>query len=51
MSNPSASLDWMRFSSWLNIRFQDDQIGILRATHPDKFITHNFVGLYQNQDL
>ena len=50
MSNPSASLDWMRFTSWLNVRFQDDQIKILRELHPDKFITHNFMGLYQNMD-
>ncbi len=50
MSNPSAGLDWMRFTSWLNVRFQDDQINILRALHPDKFITHNFMGLFQNMD-
>ncbi|MBN1559950.1 beta-galactosidase [candidate division KSB1 bacterium] len=50
ISNPGASLDWMRFTSWLNVRFQDDQIKILREYHPDKFITHNFMGLYQNMD-
>ena len=50
ISNPSASLDWMRFTSWLNVRFQDDQIRILRDLCPDHFITHNFMGLYQNMD-
>lgn len=50
ISNPGASLDWMRFTSRLNVRFQDDQIRILRALCPDKFITHNFMGLYQNMD-
>ena len=50
ISNPSASLDWMRFTSWLNVRFQDDQIKILRGYYPDLFITHNFMGLFQNMD-
>ncbi len=50
ISNPSASLDWQRFTSWLNVRFQHDQVDILREHCPDHFITHNFMGLYQEMD-
>ncbi len=48
--NPSACLDWQRFYSWLNVRFQDDQIRILRAACPNHFITHNFMGLFHELD-
>jgi beta-galactosidase len=44
ISNPSASLDWNRFTSWLNVRFQADQIKILREVCPDHFVTHNMMG-------
>ncbi len=44
--NPSACLDWQRFYSWLNVRFQGDQVRILRQVCPDHFITHNFMGLF-----
>jgi beta-galactosidase len=47
-SNPSASLDWDRFASWLNVRFQADQVKILREVCPSDFITHNFMGLYRD---
>lgn len=50
ISNPSASLDWMRFTSWLNVRFQADQVRILRELCPDHFVTHNFMGLYQEMN-
>jgi beta-galactosidase len=46
VSNPSASLDWARFGSWLNVRFQADQVKIIREVCPKHFITHNFMGLY-----
>ncbi len=46
ISNPSACLDWDRFTSWLNVRFQSDQVKIIRETCPNHFITHNFMGLY-----
>ncbi len=49
-SNPSASLDWQRFTSWLNVRFQADQVRILRALAPQHFVTHNFMGLFQEMD-
>jgi beta-galactosidase len=45
-SNPSACLDWQRFYSWLNVRFQRDQVRILRDYYPGKFITHNFMGFF-----
>jgi beta-galactosidase len=44
--NPSACLDWQRFQSWLNVRFQRDQVRILRACCPKHFVTHNFMGLF-----
>jgi len=43
--NPSACLDWRRFHSWINYRFQADQVAILRAVNPNWFITHNLMGL------
>ena len=45
-SNPSALLDWQRYFSWLNVRFQRDQVRILRAGAPRHFVTHNFMGLF-----
>jgi len=51
ISNPSASLDWMRYTSWLNVEFQADQMRILRQVCPrSHFVTHNFMGLFQNMD-
>jgi beta-galactosidase len=51
ISNPSASLDWMRYTSWLNVEFQADQVRIIRDVCPDRqFVTHNFMGLFQNMD-
>ena len=43
--NPSACLDWRRFHSWVNYRFQAAQVTILRAANPNWFITHNLMGL------
>ena len=43
--NPSACLDWRRFNSWINYRFQAGQVKILRAVNSDWFITHNLMGL------
>ncbi len=45
-SNPSASLDWKRFTSWLNVRFQADQIKIIREICPHHFVTHNLMGFH-----
>jgi len=47
-ANPSALLDWQRFYSWLNVRFQRDQVRILREYFPDTFITHNFMGFFSD---
>jgi len=44
--NPGACLDWRRFYSWLNVRFQHDQVRILRECCPRQFVTHNFMGLF-----
>ena len=44
--NPSLCLDWRRFYSWLNVRFQADQVRILRQVCPQHLVTHNFMGLF-----
>jgi beta-galactosidase len=47
ISNPSASLDWQRFTSWQNVDFLTAQVELLRKSCPPaQFITHNFMGLY-----
>ena len=46
--NPGAGLDWQRFFSWLNVRFQADQVRILRSACPKHFVTHNFMGLFSD---
>jgi len=46
--NPGAGLDWQRFFSWLNVRFQADQVRILREGAPKHFVTHNFMGEFSD---
>jgi beta-galactosidase len=48
--NPSLLLDWQRYGSWLNVRFQRDQVRILRRICPKQFITHNFMGYHHELD-
>ncbi len=48
--NPGLLLDWQRYGSWLNVRFQRDQVRILRKTCPKHFITHNFMGYHSDLD-
>jgi len=48
--NPSACLDWVRYQSWLNVRFQHDQVAILRECCPNHFVTHNFMGLHSGMN-
>jgi len=48
--NPGLLLDWQRYGSWLNVRFQRDQVTILRRTCPTQFITHNFMGYHSDLD-
>jgi beta-galactosidase len=43
--NPGACLDWRRFNSWINARFQAGLVGIVRAANPRWFVTHNMMGL------
>ncbi len=50
MGNPGACLDWKRFITWLQARFQADQVNIVRALCPDDFVTHNFMGLFSSLD-
>lgn len=50
ISNPSACLDWQRFTSHLNIRFQADQIKIIREICPNHFVTHNLMGFHTGID-
>jgi len=46
--NPSLMLDWHRFNSWLNVRFQNEQISIIKEVCPHHFVTHNFMGFGTN---
>jgi len=39
-----------RHYSWLNERFQREQVEILRALCPGHFVTHNFMGLFEELD-
>jgi beta-galactosidase len=49
ISNPSASLDWHRFISHMQVDFHDAQVRILREIcPPSQFITHNFMGLHDS---
>jgi beta-galactosidase len=48
--NPSLCLDWQRYHSHLNVRFQRDQVRILRQACPKHFVTHNFMGLFSDLD-
>lgn len=49
-SNPSLALDYARFYSDQVVSFQKEQIDILRRVSPHHFITHNFMGFYDNLD-
>jgi beta-galactosidase len=44
--NPSLCLDFQRYHSHINVRFQRDQVRLLREICPNHFITHNFMGLF-----
>jgi beta-galactosidase len=48
--NPSLCLDFQRYLSWLNVRFQREQVRIIRELCPGHFITHNLMGLYSDLD-
>jgi beta-galactosidase len=42
--NPGLGLDYRRFMSDAYVRFQQEQVDILRRNCPDQFVTHNFMG-------
>jgi beta-galactosidase len=42
--NPGLDLDFRRFMSDTFVRFQQEQVDILRQVCPKHFITHNFMG-------
>lgn len=45
--NPGACYDWRQFNSWLNVRFQHEQLEIIREICPeDHFITHNLMSFH-----
>lgn len=46
--NPSMWLDYRRFVTWQEVRFQAEQVRVLRACCPKHFVTHNCMGLYPN---
>ena len=48
--NPSLLLDFLRFISDSTIEYQNLQVEILRKICPDKFITHNLMGLFGGLD-
>lgn len=48
--NPSLMLDFQRWSSDTVADFQRMQIEILRRANPDWFITHNFMGAFDEVD-
>jgi beta-galactosidase len=47
--NPGLGLDYRRFMSDAWVRFQQEQVEILRGRCPDHFITHNFMGFRFDQ--
>jgi beta-galactosidase len=42
--NPGLDLDFRRFMSDAYVKFQQEQVDILRPACPGQFITHNFMG-------
>jgi beta-galactosidase len=47
--NPGLDLDYRRFMSDCHVRFQQEQVDILRQVCPGHFITHNFRGFRFDQ--
>ncbi len=44
--NPGLCLDWRRYTSWLNVRLQREQVRILREVCPRHFVTHNTMSFH-----
>ncbi|HEX3721787.1 MAG TPA: beta-galactosidase [Nitrolancea sp.] len=49
-ANPSHQLDFIRFSSDQLVRFQEEQVAILRQCSPGRWVTHNFMRLQPDFD-
>jgi beta-galactosidase len=49
-NNPGMCLDWLRHHTWRTVRFQREQVNVLRAICPHHFITHNTMG-FGNSDV
>ena len=49
-ANPSAWLDFWRFTSEQVVAFNRRQVEIIRAHSPGRWITHNFMGLFHDFD-
>jgi beta-galactosidase len=47
--NPGLDLDYRRFMSDVYVRFQQEQVDILRQTCPTHLITHNCMGFHYDQ--
>jgi beta-galactosidase len=48
--SPALVLDFYRFSSDVQVRFQREQAEVLRRLSPGRTITHNFMGLFPHID-
>ncbi len=44
--NPAFDLDFRRFFSDMTVKYSNMQIKLLKSITPDKFVTHNFMGLF-----
>jgi len=44
--NPAFDLDFRKFFSDMTVKYSNFQIEILKKITPDKFVTHNFMGLF-----
>ena len=49
-TNPAARLDFWRFASEQVASFDLAQVAIIRAHSPGRFVTHNFMGFFQDFD-
>jgi len=48
--NPAFDLDFRRFFSDMTVKYSNMQIKLLKELNPDKFVTHNFMGLFPELD-
>ena len=48
--NPAFDLDFRRFFSDMTVKYSNMQIKLLKELNPDKFVTHNFMGLFSELD-